>query len=342
MKPEKTMSNRITFGPRLWMPTFLALVMTTGVAFAQTEAGKQAKPDAPAKRTSIYDKTADANAQVEKATEQAKRDNKRVLLMFGGDWCGWCHKLHELFATNPEVRKTLSYEYVLVMIDTEAPNATELLKKCRGALSQDELQKGVGFPFLAVLDADGKIVTALRTDNLEEGDHHDPKRVEEFLSREKVPPKDARLVLEEAQSRTASDHKRVFLTFGAPWCGWCHELADWLAQPEIAAILDRDFVMTKIDIDRMTNGKDIMMSFRPKDSQAGGIPWYTILDSKGKSLATADGPSGNIGYPFEPKEIDQFLAIVQGQVQSIDASQIDQLRRSLNDAAERIKKSSRR
>ena len=30
---------------------------------------------------------------------------------------------------------------------------------------------------------------------------------------------------------------RVFLHFGAPWCGWCHRLENWMAKPEVAAIL---------------------------------------------------------------------------------------------------------
>ena len=142
-------------------------------------------------------------------------------------------------------------------IDLESPNATPLLKRCKQALSQDELQKGVGYPFLAVLDAGGKVITAQRTDVLEEGDHHDPKRVTAFLEQWKVPPKDAKRVLDQALSRASSDDKRVFLMFGAPWCGWCHRLHDWMAEPEIAAILDRDFVIAHIDIDRMTGGKDI-------------------------------------------------------------------------------------
>jgi thiol-disulfide isomerase/thioredoxin len=260
--------------------------------------------------------------------------------MFGGDWCGWCHKLHELFASNAEIGKTLSYEYVLVMIELESPNAEPMLKTCKAALSQEELQKGVGYPFLAVLDANGKVVTAQRTDPLEEGDHHDPKRVQEFLTRWKAPPKDAKAVVEEALSRAASDDKRVFLTFGAPWCGWCHKLSDWLAQPEITAILDRDFIVTKIDTDRMTGGKDVMSHYRPNPS--GGIPWYAILDAKGKSLATADGPDGNIGYPATPREIDQFLAIIKGQGRRIEGLELDQLRKSLEEAAERIKQQSRR
>jgi thioredoxin-related protein len=335
----------MTCDPRRWFRAgavlILTLALSAGVALAQQkETEPKSKPAGPAKPAAIYDKAADAKGQVDKATERAKRENKRVLLMFGGDWCGWCHKLHDLFARDPEIRKTLYNEYELVMVELEAPHADALLKTCKAALSPEELQKGVGYPFLAVLDADGKVVTSQRTDPLEEGDHHDPKRVQAFLTRWIVPPRDARVVVEEALSRAASDDKRVFLTFGAPWCGWCHRLSDWLAQPEVAAIFDRDFIITKIDIERMTGGKDVMMRYRPKES--GGIPWYTILDAKDKSLATADGPDGNIGYPFKPREIDHFLATVKSQGRRIEDRQVDQLRRSLEEAAERIKSTSRR
>ena len=151
-----------------------------------------------------------------------------------------------------------------------------------------------------------------------------------------MPPKDAERLVEEALSRASSDDKRVLLTFGAPWCGWCHRLHDWMAQPEIAAILDRDFIVAQVDIDRMTGGKDVMKRYRP-DSR-GGIPWYVMLDSRGKSLATADGPKGNIGYPYKPEEIDHFLATVKGQAHRIDAAQLDRLRKSLEENAERIRK----
>ncbi len=324
---------------RVWGAACI-LAMSAGAAFAQTPATPPAKKAESAKRASIYDKTADAKVQVEKATARAKKNDQRVLLMFGGDWCGWCHKLHELFASNREIRKTLSDEYVLVTVDLESPNAKELLETCKKALGKEESQKSFGYPFLAVLDAEGKVVKAQQTDTLEEGDHHDPKRVQAFLDRWKIAAKDANHVLEEALSRASSDDKRVLLTFGAPWCGWCHKLHDWLAQPEIATILDRDFIVTQVDVDRMTGGKDVMSRYRPDPS--GGIPWFAILDAKGKSLATSDGPGGNIGYPAQPQEIGHFLSMVKGQSRRIDDRQLDQLRKSLEEAAERLKQPSHR
>jgi thioredoxin-related protein len=316
----------------------LILILGAGRVLAQqpdaTQASKPATADS--KRASIYDKTADASAELAKAALKAKHDDKRILVMFGGDWCGWCHKLHGLFKTDSEVAKIISYEYVLLPVDVEAPNGAALLATCKAALSETELKKGVGYPFLAVFDADGKIVTAQRTDPLEEGDHHDPKKVAGFLNQWKVTPKDAKLVVSDALARASSNDKHVLLTFGAPWCGWCHELHNWLAQPEIAAIVDRDFVVTQVDIDRMTAGKEVMSGYRP--SAKGSIPWFAILDAKGNTLATSDGPKGNIGYPAQPDEIAHFMAMIKGHVNRIDASQLDQLKTSLEANSERIMK----
>ncbi len=294
-----------------------------------------AKARAADKRASIYDKTADAKVQLAKAVEQAKHDDKRILLMFGGDWCGWCHKLHGLFKSDRDVAHILSYEYVLVNVDTEAPHAAELLATCKAALPQDEL-KGFGYPFLTVLDSDGKVVKAQQTDTLEVGDHHDPKKVAGFLEQWKVAPRDARRVVDDALARASSEDKRVFLTFGAPWCGWCHRLHDWMAQPEVATILDRDLVVAQVDIDRMTGGKDVLKAYRP--AEGGGIPWFAILDARGKALATSDGPAGNIGYPAKPDEIGHFLAMLKGQAKHLDADQLDRIRKSLEQNAEKIKR----
>ncbi len=334
------MSKVITGDPRKLLSASLVLALGFGAACAEQQgSGTQPQRESRKARPAIYDKAADSKLQVEKATERAKKENKRVLLMFGFESCGWCHKLHELFASNAEIRKTLVNEYVLVMIDIGSQNANSVLDTCKAALTPEELKKGMGYPFLAVLDSSGKVVQAQPTDVLEEGDHHDPKRVLEVLTRFAAPQLDAKVVLEEAMSRAAAGDKRVFLTFGAPWCGWCHRLEDWFGEPEVAAILDRNFVITKIDIDRMKGGKDVMMQYR--SSESGGIPWYTILDLKGKSLGTSDGPDGNIGYPAKPKEIEQFLALVKSQSRHLGAPELEQLQRSLAAAADRIEKQRR-
>jgi thioredoxin-related protein len=302
-------------------------------ACAQTAPKPGAKPATSTKKPSIYDAKADAKVQVVAATAKAARENKRVLLMFGGDWCGWCHKLHGLFLTNSEIRRLLSYEYELVMADTKAPHAPELLEEC------SQGQTGLGFPFLAVLDQGGKLLVGQKTDRLEEGDHHDPKKVKEFLSRWTAEPKDADALLRDALARASSDERKVFLSFGAPWCGWCHRLENFLARPEISVILDRDFIMLKIDIDRMKGGNDMLSRYR---SQESGIPWFAILNAKGEKLAKSEAPDGsNIGYPVEPKEIDTFMAMITETGRRLEPEQIAQIRKSLEQIAGEIQSAQR-
>lgn len=295
-----------------------------GLVLIGSTRGEEAKPA----RKSIYDATADARAQVEKATAQARKDGTRVLLMFGGDWCGWCHKLHALFRENKEIANVLFNEYQLVMIDTKALNADVILKEA------SQGQDGMGYPFLAVYDADGKFLKGQRTGPLEEGNHHDPIKVKAFLDEWKVAAKDADAVVSEALAKASSEGKRVFLRFGAPWCGWCHKLDDYFARPEVAKALGDDFVLAKVDIDRMIHGPEVMKKYRPDTS--GGIPWFVVLDGKGAAHGTADASFGNVGYPFAPQEIDAFVKLLESQG-TLDRAQLDTLRKSLESAADDIK-----
>lgn len=290
----------------------------------------QAKAKADEPKKPLYDPQADTQTQVRGAAAKAKRDQARVLVMFGFEGCSWCHRLHALFEQNAEIRKLLRDEYVKMMVDIHAPHADELLKECKAALAAQDLQKGVGYPFLAVLDGDGRVVTAQRTEPLEEGKGHEPARVKEFLGRWIAPRADARAVLEAALEQAAKDDKRVFLHFGAPWCGWCHQLDDFLARPDVAAILSPDFVDTKIDTDRMTSGKDVLATYRK--GKSGGIPWFVILDAKGTALATSDGPKGNIGYPGELHEIEHFVVMLKQAARKIEPAQIDRVEAALHKA----------
>ena len=215
------------------------LLAIPAVANAQ-EAKEPAKK--PSSRPAIYDTKADAKEQVKAATALAHRDARRVLVMFGFNGCGWCHKLHSLFASDEAIRKLLADEYVLAMVDIQSPNADALLGDAKAAFSADELKKGIGFPFLAVLDGEGKVVTAQRTDPLEVGDHHDPAKVKSFLKKWVAPKAAASKVLDEGLARASSEDKLVFLHFGSPTCGWCHKLDGFLARADMAPIIDREFV----------------------------------------------------------------------------------------------------
>jgi hypothetical protein len=92
----------------------------------------------------------------------------------------------------------------------------------------------------------------------------------------------------------------------------------------------------KIDTDRMTGGRELALRLR--GSERGGIPWMTILDEKGEKLITSDGPKGNIGYPFEPHEIDYFLVMLKQTGQHMSSERLAEVERALREAADRLRK----
>ena len=291
-----------------------------------TSASQPARPD-------IYDAKADAKAQIAAAVDKAKRENQRVLIMFGGNWCPWCHKLHELLASDKDIAKTLLYEYQLVLVDIGRRDKNlDILKGY-----DIDLKKG-GVPFLTVLDENGKVLANQETGSLEAKDRHDPDKVATFLDKWKARPRDAEKLLKDALASAKKEQKSVLVHLGAPWCPWCRRLDDFLARKDIAPILDKDIIDLKIDVDRMTNGKDVAK--RLCTNEKAGLPWMVLLDAEGKALATADGPKGNIGYPAEPEEIAHFLGMLKKAGHRISADQLGQIEKTLQDAAAKIKGSS--
>jgi thioredoxin-related protein len=300
----------------------LAFTLLLAPAIAQGQVTKTRGTE----KGSIYNPNLDAREQVKTAGVIASRDNQRILVMFGGDWCGWCHKLHELFKSDREIRKILLEDYKLVMVDTKAPNAEALQKECQGDL------KDVGYPFLAVLSADGKVLKAQKTDPLEEGDHHDPKKVREFLTEWAPAKQTAAQVVEAGIAKAASEDKLVFLHFGAPWCGWCHKLDEFLAREDIAGVFGKEYVDVKVDVDRMVGGKEVEAKYRKNPNE--GIPWFVVLDAKAEALANADGPKGNIGYPAAPEEIAHFIAVLKKTAKKLDAKEFEAIEAALKAAPE--------
>ncbi|MHB8736840.1 MAG: thioredoxin family protein [Terriglobales bacterium] len=129
----------------------------------------------------IYDTEADGNEQIDEAVKRAKAEKKRVLLKFGANWCGWCHKLSKCFKTEPEISEVLKENYVLVLIDVDAKENDQ--RHNADVIERYGNPTKHGLPVLVVLDADGKQLTTQDTGLLEVGDHHDPEKVLAFLEK---------------------------------------------------------------------------------------------------------------------------------------------------------------
>lgn len=96
-----------------------------------------------------------------------------MLIEWGGNWCGWCHKLHNVFKNDPLVAPIVTSEYELVLIDCN--NNRKLMESYGGKDTR------YAFPHLTILDEEGKVLTNQETGSLEVGQKHDPEAVAALL-----------------------------------------------------------------------------------------------------------------------------------------------------------------
>jgi thiol:disulfide interchange protein len=285
-------------------------------------AAKPAKPE----REPIYDEKADAKQQIAAAIANAQRENRRVLVQWGANWCGWCHLLHETCATDKDLKKELLYEYDVVLVDIGRFDKNMDLAKELGANLKDS-----GVPYLTVLDGNGKPIANQETSSLEKGDKHDPAKVLAFLKQHQAEPRAADSVLSEGLDQAVAEKKIVFVHFGAPWCGWCHKMEAWMAQPSVAQMLDKAFVVVKIDIDRMTGGPEVLKRFAGEKEV--GVPWFAFVNpTDNATLAKSVDPKGsNIGFPVKPDEIEVFAQMLKKANTNLSQQDIDALLTSLKE-----------
>ena len=289
----------------------------------------QSKPTTKSRPT-IYNEKADAKQQIAAALASAKANNRRVLIQWGGNWCSWCILLNKTMKADKALAKELNYEYDVVHIDAGQPDDKNLdLATTYGA----DLKKN-GFPFLTILDAAGKPLANHETSSLELKDDkgesvlgdkagHDPKKLLDLLKKHEATPVLAQDLLDKALADAKAANKSVFIHFGAPWCSWCHRLENWMARPEVAALLAKDFVSVKIDQDRNTGGLNLLTKMRTNND--GGIPWFAFLDASGTTIATSTVSKANLGFPAEPGEIEQFGVLLRKAAKNLTSAEIDAL-----------------
>ena len=124
----------------------------------------------------IYPEVARAKPDLEAAMKEAAKTQRRVLVEFGGNWCGDCIVLDRYFhdAANAEL---LRKHYVLVHVNVGDKGITDNFDVAeRYGIP---LKKGV--PALAVLESDGKLVHAQRNGEFESMRKMDPASVGDFL-----------------------------------------------------------------------------------------------------------------------------------------------------------------
>ena len=133
-------------------------------------------PEPVRPNTQLYPPPEEAKEEIASALAAAQKDHKRVLLVFGGNWCYDCHVLDTTFRSKefaPIV--TANYHVIHINVGNYDVNL-DLADKY-----QIPLKKGV--PSLAILDPDGTLVVSQKQGEFESTVRIGPEDVLEFLKK---------------------------------------------------------------------------------------------------------------------------------------------------------------
>ena len=124
----------------------------------------------------LYSETANAHAEIAAAELAAQRSHKRILLEFGGNWCGDCQVLNYYYQQPPNAALLDKY-YVVVRVDIgHMDHNVDIAAKYNVPITR-------GVPALAVLDAHGKLLYA---EHEKEFEHSSPQAITAFLNKWKA------------------------------------------------------------------------------------------------------------------------------------------------------------
>jgi thiol:disulfide interchange protein len=180
--------------------TFCCLLLANSGVFAQQKPVKhkparqkpgQAQPGSAqadsGKYVSVhtYDPARNAEQDIRAAVAEAGRTGKRILLEVGGQWCIWCHIMDDYFEKNPALLSLREKNFIMVKINFSDENKNEQVLSSYPPVS--------GYPYIFVLDKDGKLLHAQDTGKLEEGKSYNLAKFMAFL-KEWSPPESAVVV----------------------------------------------------------------------------------------------------------------------------------------------------
>jgi protein disulfide-isomerase len=109
---------------------------------------------------------------------------------------------------------------------------------------------------------------------------------------------DAGKAISAAVAEASRAGMRIVLVFGANWCKDCRALDAQMHKGELASLLEKSFVVVKVDVGKMDRNLDIAKNYGVPVNN--GIPALAVLDAKGKLLYAQDqgqfASAGSMSY----------------------------------------------
>jgi hypothetical protein len=144
------------------------------IAYVQRQAAARLRQ--PLEQKDLYPASADAKAEIAEAVHRATGARKRVLVVFGGNWCYDCHVLDEAFHS-PDISPTMEKSLELVHVDIGQ------MDKNLEVAKQYDVPLDRGVPAIAVLESDGKLLFSQKRGEFEAARSMAPEDILDFLNK---------------------------------------------------------------------------------------------------------------------------------------------------------------
>ncbi len=120
-----------------------------------------------------YDETRDPAADLKAAIPQAQRENKRILLEVGGEWCVYCRLLNKVIHDDERLVKRLQDGFVVIKVNFSVDVTND------DFLARYPIVPS--YPHLFVLETDGTLLVSQTPDSFMEKDRYVPDKILAFL-----------------------------------------------------------------------------------------------------------------------------------------------------------------
>ena len=141
----------------------------TDKKMAEAEKGKLPKP---------YNADEDASARIEMLIAQARKEDKKIILQAGGNWCIWCLRFNNFIQTTPELKSIVDQNYLYYHLNYSPENKNEEVFSRYGNPGEK-----FGYPVFIVLDSSGKLIHTQDSAVLEEEKGYSKEKVIAFLEK---------------------------------------------------------------------------------------------------------------------------------------------------------------
>jgi thioredoxin-related protein len=110
-----------------------------------------------------YNENQDIRNDLKKAIALAQKENKNILVQFGGNWCSWCMRFHALVNGDARVDSVMKANYIYMLLNVSQDKA----KRDYALFQEFGYPNRFGYPVFVILDKNGKRLNTQDSDAFE-------------------------------------------------------------------------------------------------------------------------------------------------------------------------------